>query len=246
MKRTRQYDNVDIDCLNYRSVETNEVNCYRVKNVITFCDQISWHTVLKLNMLLKDAEKEILDEIEVAKKEIVVTKYPSINIDIKAKPIVLVITTYGGIVASAWSTVDCIQNLSVPVHSVIRGYVASAGTIITMATQQRFIEQNAYMLIHELSGGVWGRYVDIQNEMVNIKKYMKHIIRLYLSRSNKFTKQELKILLRKDSSLSSDEALAKELVDGIVDLTNKPNKINWKKSEETSQSTPQPIQQQPI
>jgi ATP-dependent protease ClpP protease subunit len=228
MKRQRYSENCNDDCLNYRSVETNEVNCYRVKNVITFCDQIAWHTVLKLNMLLKDAEKEILDEIELAKKDIVLTKYPSINIDISAKPIILVITTYGGLVASAWSTVDCIQNLSVPVHSVIRGYVASAGTIITMSTSKRFIEQNAYMLIHELSSGVWGKYVDLQNEFDNLKKYMKHIIRLYMSRSTKFTKQELKTLLRKDSSLTSQEAVAKELVDSIVDVTNKPNQIKWK------------------
>ena len=183
-------------------------------------------------MLLKEGEKEILDEIELAKKEIVLTRYPSINIDIQAKPIVLVITTYGGLISSAWGTVDCIQNLSVPVHSVIRGYVASAGTIITMSTSKRFIEQNAYMLIHELSSGVWGKYIDLQNEFENLKKYMKHIIRLYMSRSTKFSKQELKTLLRKDSSLSSEEALAKELVDGIVDVTNKPNKINWKQSEE--------------
>ena len=236
MKRTRINDHTDIDCLNYRSVETNEVNCYRIKNVITFCDQIAWHTVLRLNLLLKDAEKEMLDEIELAKKDIVTSKYQSINIDIQPKPIMLKITTYGGLVAAAWSAVDCIQNLSVPVHSVISGYVASAGTIITMSTSKRYMEQNAYMLIHELSSGVWGKYTDIQNEYDNLKKFMKHIIRLYLSRSTKFTKDELKSLLRKDTSLSSKEALAKELIDEIIDVSTKPNKISWKENPTTSET----------
>lgn len=48
------------------------------------------------------------------------------------------------------------SELTIPIYTVIDGYVASVGTLISVCGNKIYIGKNAYMLIRELRSGVWG------------------------------------------------------------------------------------------
>ena len=57
-----------------------------------------------------------------------------------------------------------IKNLKIPVISIIEGGAASSATMISVVCSHRIIYKNSYMLIHQLSSGVVGKYQDIEDE----------------------------------------------------------------------------------
>jgi ATP-dependent protease ClpP protease subunit len=133
---------------------------------------------------------------------------------VEKQPIYLHLTTDGGLIYSAFSVIDCIKSLSVPVYTVIDGFVASAGTLISLAGEKRFMCENAYLLIHELRGGVWGKMSEVDEEHMNLKKIMEHLKKIYLD-NTKIKKKDLDGILKKDLIWDVNECIEKGLVDEI-------------------------------
>ena len=73
--------------------------------------------------------------------------FDNFKFNIELPPIKLYITSEGGLVYQVFSLIDTIQNLRVPVHTICKGFVASAGTLLSLAGKKRFITENSYMLI---------------------------------------------------------------------------------------------------
>jgi ATP-dependent protease ClpP protease subunit len=59
---------------------------------------------------------------------------------------------------------------------VIEGCAASAGTIISVVCDKRFIGANAYILIHQLSSRMWGKISELEDEYNHLTD---QITRLY-------------------------------------------------------------------
>jgi len=197
----------------YHNVETKEVNCYRHQNNIYFCDQINWNSVFVLNRTLRQLEQEILVEVEKSKANI--SQFQKLWLRVEPGPIMLHITTNGGLVHAAFSVVDVIKTLKVPVHTVIDGYVASAGTIISMVGAKRYICPNAYILIHEIRCGVWGKYEEVEVAKDNAEKLQNHVLKFYMEHKIKIKEKDLKNILKKDIDFSASEAVANGLVDEV-------------------------------
>jgi len=175
------------------------VNSYIYSNFyhIYFNNDINPDTAFELNKELR----EVANKINIL----------SITLGIDKQPIYLHLTTDGGTIYSAMSIIDCIKSLSVPVYTVIDGYVASAGTLISLAGEKRYMCENAYMLIHELRSGMWGKMTEIDDEYTNLKKLMNHIIKIYVANTN-LTKEELKVILKKDINWNIKDCINKGLV----------------------------------
>jgi ATP-dependent protease ClpP protease subunit len=141
-------------------------------------------------------------------------KLRAVNLGIPIQPIYLHVTTNGGEINAAFSVVDCIGSLGVRVYSVVDGFVASAGTLITLAAQKRFIEPNAYMLVHQLSSGVWGKMSSIEEQVSNLNKLSEHLKTFYLSRT-KLSKKTLKHLFLTDITWNAQESVSKGLADAL-------------------------------
>ena len=180
-------------------------NIYSHYNHIYFNNDINMDTAFELNKELRDVEIKIK------------TLCASMNTPIK--PIYLHLTTDGGLIHAAMSIIDCIKTLTIPVHTVIDGFVASAGTLISLAGEKRYMGKNAYMLIHELRGGIWGKMTEIDEEYSNLKKIMTHIIKIYTKRTN-IKKKELEQILKKDVIWNLKDCLDKGLID---EAYNNPN-----------------------
>ena len=133
------------------------------------------------------------------------------NIDLN---IYLHINSFGGSVFSAFSVIDTIQNMKVPVVSIIEGAAASAATLISVMCDYRIIYKTSYMLIHQLSSGSWGKMNELEEEMENLKELMNSIKKIYKENTN-IPRGELNEILKHDLWWNADICLAKGLVDEI-------------------------------
>lgn len=132
-------------------------------------------------------------------------------------PIWLHLTTNGGSLHAAMSIIDCmreIQRDGVKIYTVVDGFVASAGTLISVMGDRRYMNENAYMLIHELRSAFWGKMSDIKEEVGNLDKMMAHILRIYAERT-RISKKSLEKLLSKDAIWDARECTQRGLVDEV-------------------------------
>lgn len=139
-------------------------------------------------------------------------KTMGIALGIEPMPIYLHLTTNGGSIHSAFSIIDCMNSISLPIYTVIDGYVASAGTLISVSGDKRYIGKNAYILIHELRSGVWGKMTYLEEEFSNFKKVQEHLTNIYIEKTS-FTKKKLEKLLKKDIEWNAEEAINFGIVD---------------------------------
>jgi len=177
-------------------------SCYTIDNNIYFNDEISMETVALLNKELRNLQNRLL--------------MVSIKMGIDAPPIKLHLTTYGGSIHAAFSAIGCIKSSKVPVHTIIDGYVASAGTLMSVCGVKRYMHRHSSMLIHELRSGSWGKMSVIEEEVDNLKKMMVKIKDIYTEHT-KLKKKDLDAILKKDNDWYADECLASGLVDEIID-----------------------------
>jgi ATP-dependent protease ClpP protease subunit len=172
-------------------------------NHIYFNSDIDSSSAFNLNKELRNMENKL--------------KTTSALLNIEPLPIYLHLTTNGGSIHSAFSIIDCMNSLTLPIYTVIDGYVASAGTIISVCGTKRYIGKNAYMLIHELRSGVWGKMTYIEEEVGNFKKVQEHLMEIYVDKTSLTQKKLLKIL-KKDVEWNAEDAINFGLVDDIYQL----------------------------
>lgn len=163
------------------------------------------------NDISSDSAFELCKELRSVETKI---KTLSASLSIDKYPIYLHITTDGGLIYSAFSVIDCIKSLSVPVYTIVDGFVASAGTLISLSGEKRYMCENAYMLIHELRGGTWGKMSEVDEEHMNLKKIMEHIKKIY-NENTKIKKKELDGILKKDLIWDANECIRNGLIHEI-------------------------------
>jgi len=132
----------------------------------------------------------------------------------KLMPIYLHINSFGGCIFSALNAIDYIQASKVPVHTIIEGSTASAGTLISICGTKRYMRPNAHMLIHQLSSECWGKMAEIEDQYSNLKGLMVRIKSLY-KKNTGIPEKELRKLLKKDLWLDSDKCVEYSLVDRL-------------------------------
>ena len=187
---------------------------FRIGNEIHFMDDVNDKTMHDLIRVLKEIEDESLTNLDACNKAHVLSNVEkkSIVLTIASKPIKLFLTTYGGSIYAAMKAVDIVNTLKIDVHTIVSGYVASAGTLLSMAGKKRYISKHAFMLIHELRSGFWGKYSDAREHIENIDQLMALIVDYYKKHS-KITEEELKETLSRDKNWGIEECIKRGIVD---------------------------------
>jgi len=170
----------------------------REKNHIYFYGDVTQDSCLDLNRKINSLNKELL-------------KY-AIEYDCEPPSIYLHINSGGGDLLAAFSTVDVIKNSMIPIISIVEGSAASAATIMSMVCHKRYITENSFMLIHQLSSGMSGKYEELKDDFENDTKFMELLYDLYNNHTSMDDK-EIKKILTRDIWLSSKECVEKGLVD---------------------------------
>lgn len=127
----------------------------------------------------------------------------------------LYVSSEGGDIFPALSTIDRILSEKVPIHTIIEGLAASSATLITVCAAKRYIRKNSFILIHQLSSGFWGNYAEIKDEMQNLDALMERIKNIY-KKYTKLTDTQLDEILKHDIYFDADKALEFGLVDEII------------------------------
>lgn len=130
-------------------------------------------------------------------------------------PIKLHINSYGGSVFAGLAAVDYIKNSKVPIHTVIDGCAASAATLMSCVAEKRYMHRNACMLIHQLSGLMWGKFQEMQDDMQNSEMLMEKIKNIYREHT-KIPKRELDNILKHDIWWEAEKCLQYGLVDELI------------------------------
>ena len=129
--------------------------------------------------------------------------------------IYLHINSYGGSVFAGFSAVDYIRTSQVPVTTIIDGCAASAATMMSVVGEHRMMNEHAFMLIHQLSAGSWGKYEELKDDMANNDLLMKTIKDIYINHT-KIPQKELAKMLKHDLWWNAKTCLKYGLVDEIV------------------------------
>ena len=177
-------------------------------NHIYFYGDVTTSNCLKLNTSIRDINKKLKNVRD--------------DYDLTHLRIFLHINSYGGSVFAALSSIDTIRNSEIPIISIIEGCAASAATLISVVCHEREITQHSFMLIHQISSGFWGKFEEIKDEMLNLKKLTKTIKKIYkkntkLKNSKNNDDLSLNSILKRDIWWDSDECLKFGLVDLIRD-----------------------------
>ena len=129
--------------------------------------------------------------------------------------VVLYINSGGGDAFAGLSGMDHIRTNRVPVTTIADGYVASAATLLLLGGSERASLRNSRILIHQLSTGFWGKYVDLLDEVENSKELMAAFQQIYSSNTN-IRSKKLKSLLKKEINMTASQALEYGFVTRLI------------------------------
>jgi len=177
-----------------------------VNEHIYFYADITPESALTLNSILQDVSMRLAPTAFTSMHEI---SHPT--------PIWLHINSNGGEVFSSFSVADTITRISqvIPIVSIVEGCAASGATLISTAATKRFMRKNAFMLIHEIQDGYWGRYTELKDGLKNSTEIMKNIKQWYKDYT-KVPEHEMDAILSKDMWWNAKKCLKYGLVDSII------------------------------
>jgi ATP-dependent Clp endopeptidase proteolytic subunit ClpP len=154
---------------------------------------------------------ELIEHIRKCELENIIT---ALKLNLEEIPIYLHISSFGGSVFDALTAIDVIQSCKVPVYTIIEGATASAGTLMSVVGKKRYMRPNAYMLIHQLSSGFWGKMSEIEDDFQNNKILMDKIMDIYKEHAD-IPKKQLGEVLKHDLWWDTEKCQKYGLVDEI-------------------------------
>jgi len=183
-------------------MNNNNFKIVAVNNKIYFNEDINVHTILELTKMLKTIELELLQ----TKQELDLEEIPKIF---------LYIHSNGGDAYAGFSIMNTLENMKVPIVTIVNGLVASAATLMLLGGTERHMLKNSNILIHQIRGGVWGKYDDLQDELKNSAQMMKDLEKLYTSKTS-IPLTFLKRIIKRELNLTPDMCLEYGIVDKII------------------------------
>ena len=192
---------------NHFKLENSQINDFStniriINNNVYFYGPITFDSCKELNDVLITLDNN--------------SKKFNIDYNTKSPPINLHIQTGGGSLMDTFYIVDLIDSLETPVNTFVDGYVASAGSLISVIGNKRYMTRNSFILIHQLSSSAGeGKYNDLDDNMDNLNKFMDTIRDIYLKHT-RIPKEKLNEILEHDLWMNAKECLEYGLVDEII------------------------------
>lgn len=176
-----------------------------INNHVYFYSEINSVTALDLIKALREADVKLRQE-RIAR---------DIPADYPPTPIWLHVHSPGGYTPAAFAAADTIRALPSPVWSIVEGLSYSGATFLSMAARRRFIQPTAMLMIHALSGDLYGTYSQLQDSIKMYDMEMDKIAAFYQENS-KMTAGEVAELLERDSWLTPADCLRLGIVDEVM------------------------------
>ena len=137
------------------------------------------------------------------------------TLDIDPPTLKVLINSGGGSITAGISSMDTILRCKVPVETYVDGFCASAATFLSVVASHRLMSRNSYMLIHQLSSQLWGKYSEIEDEKKNLDLMMETIKNVY-KEYTKVPMRKIDEILKHDLLWDAKTCLKHGLVDEII------------------------------
>ena len=173
-----------------------------------------------LDILIK-ADKDIFNDNVKNLGEISPILAETYKSNIKFPPIILDITSPGGVMYAGLALYDIIRDYNLNSdHKIIAkttGLVASAATLVMLACDERLAGKNTTFLIHSIFTFMTGKLQDAEEGIAETRRLSDVAKNIYTERTN-ITLKQLKEIdkLKKDWILTSEEALEYGLITKIM------------------------------
>ena len=184
---------------NVKSGEEKHISAY--ENKIYYYSGVNRESVVELNYKLSEIEAKHLTISNV--------------LEIEPPPIRLYINSGGGSITAGIASMDTISRCKVPIYTYVDGFCASAATFLSIVGVKRYMSKNSYMLIHQLSSSLWGKYSEIEDEKKNLDLMMETIRNVYTEHTKVPTKK-LDEILKHDLLWDAKKCLEYGLIDEVI------------------------------
>jgi ATP-dependent protease ClpP protease subunit len=131
----------------------------------------------------------------------------------------IVLNSPGGRVLDGLALVDFLTGLRHAGHHLrieVLGRAASMGGVVLQAADERVMGANAFLLVHEVSGGAEGRSSELGDRVEFYEQMERRIVALLSARSSLTERQIRSRWTRKDWWLGAEEAVAVGLADAVI------------------------------
>lgn len=140
--------------------------------------------------------------------------------DPNVNTIFLWVSSYGGETYSAFAMVDLLKTVQKSLFTIAYGKAMSSGCLLVAAGPKgcRFAAPNSYMMLHEASGGTYGKTQDVIQQAGDLKQVNDRYLALiadFTGKSMNSIYKQLKSIHNTDLILTADQALKFGLVDHI-------------------------------
>jgi ATP-dependent Clp endopeptidase proteolytic subunit ClpP len=188
----------------------------------------------KAELDLADARRRDDDARADATRALVYTFYAEVNEDSAraamqtlgvwsrrepGRPITVVLNSPGGRVLDGLALFDFLTRLRAGGHHLrieVLGRAASMGGVLLQAGDERVIGANAFLLVHEVSGGAEGRSSELGDRMEFFDQMERRLLSILASRSTLTERQIKTKWSRKDWWLTAAEAVELGFADTIA------------------------------
>ena len=175
-------------------------------NHVYFYADVDSDRCLALLRELRYIDAELREEY--ASRDLEGAGYPAV-------PIWLHIHSYGGSLFAGFSTADQLRLIKSPIYTIVEGVCASAATLIALSGSKRYILPNSFMLIHQLSGLMWGTHEQFKDEMRLQEMAMERLVRFY-STNTPTSEAAVREMLTRDTWMDAENCIERGFVDTIL------------------------------
>ena len=181
---------------------------YRENNHIYFRTDVNVENCDVLLRLVREFE----EEMKAYKSD------PYMDDDHFIKPNLYIhLTTYGGDLYAGFLVYDTLKLSKSRIVTIAEGYVASAGTVMSLGGAHRQVQKSAVMMIHQLRTVIGGKFDEIEEDFKNTQMDMKRLIDLYHRElGGKMKKKEINDVLTRDTWWDATTCVAKGLCNEVI------------------------------
>ncbi len=181
--------------------ETDNCTIETVNNHIYFYSAIDTQSVLNLIKAIRETTDQMIIDARKAGFD-----SPSLYLHINSP---------GGSVLDGFAAMDAISTNEIPIVTIVDGVAASSGTFLTIVGKERWINKHAYMLIHQISSGYWGKYNENKDAMRNMDSLMQDLKDMYKEYTN-LPNKKLEEILNHNLYFNAETCLKYGIADKVL------------------------------
>ena len=178
----------------------SKFNIRKSGNIIYFYEHINQETILELKYMITELNEILLYDQNKFHSD------PFIELHLYS---------YGGDCFMGLEGYSFIKNNTIPINTVIDGFIASSATFLFLGGQEKLIKETSMMLIHQLSTCFNGKYEDLKDEFTNSSNIMTVIKNIYLD-NTKIRAKQLEKILNRENMITATDILKLGLADRMI------------------------------